>query len=155
MSHVAVVDVVVKDLDALAKACQKLGLELRIGQKTFNWYGKWVGDYNGNNAAFNHGIKPEDYGKCDHAISIPGKPDAYEIGLVDDGAGGFKLVYDFWNGGYGIEKLAGKDCSKVVESYTEEVTKNECKAIAETEGYFYSENYDEATGEMVIELTSY
>ena len=80
MSHVSSVRIEIRSLEALRLACRRLGLQLNEGQKTHKWYGRWVGDYHGADAAFHHGIKPEDYGKCEHAISIPGDDEAYEIG---------------------------------------------------------------------------
>lgn len=98
MSHVVGVDYVVDDLDALEKACRDVGCELRYGQRSYNWYGKWVNDYDADDAAYNKiGIKPEDYGKCEHAISVTGNKEAYEVGLVKNPNGpGWKLIYDFY-----------------------------------------------------------
>ena len=56
MSHVALVDVIIKDLDAVELACEDLGvLELIRNQPRFNWYGRWVNDYGKEDAAYRHG----------------------------------------------------------------------------------------------------
>jgi hypothetical protein len=108
MSHVTTIDLFITDLDSLAKACERLGLELVKGQKTFKWFGQWVGDYRGQDAAYNQGVDVKDYGKCDHAIRVKGNARAYEIGLVKraDGKAGWQLIWDNWAGGHGL-------CAKV------------------------------------------
>lgn len=99
MSHVTTIDLFITDLDSLAKACERLGLELVTGQKTFKWFGRFVGD-----SVPPQGINPKDYGKCEHAIRVKGNKQAYEIGLVKrvDGKAGYQLVWDNWQGGYGL-----------------------------------------------------
>lgn len=123
MSHVATVKVEVKDLDALRAACAAAGLEWREGQKTFKWFGTWVNDYDGENAAFRSGIAPADYGKCDHAIGVPGNERAYEIGVVARPDGTYALAWDFYHGGQGLETVAGPGCSRLVQAYAGEVAK--------------------------------
>jgi hypothetical protein len=59
MSHITKIDLLIKDLDALDKACGKLGLELVRGQKTFRAYRA---------------------GTCEHGIRAVDSPNAYEIG---------------------------------------------------------------------------
>ena len=124
MSHVASIDIEIKDLAALKAACAEIGMEFKEGQQTYKWYGRWMNDYSGADAAFRADVAPKDYGKCAHAIGVPGSSTAYEIGVVQQKDGTFKLVWDFWNGGYGLEKLAGPKCSTLVKSYVGEVTKH-------------------------------
>ncbi len=119
MSHVASVELIVHDLDALAVAAEKCGMKLVQDQKTYKWYGKWVQDYNDKDAAYKLGIDPDDYGKCEHAIVVPGDKSAYEIGVVKNPKGeGYVLVYDFWGPGQKIvDRVGGQDCSKLVQEY--------------------------------------
>jgi len=123
MSHVASVKTVVKDLDILEKACQAIGLELVRNKHTFKWYGTWVNDYNGQNAAYRNGIDPKEYGKCEHAIRVKGgNKETYEIGVVKNkDEEGYSLVYDFWQGGFGLEKVAGKDLTILQKEYNKMV----------------------------------
>lgn len=103
MSHITKINLLIKDLDALDKACSRLGLELVRGQKTFKWYGRFVGDSLGI-----AGVNPADYGKCEHAIRVKGNVGAYEIGLVkraDDK--GYDLHWDNYQGGYGLAEKVG------------------------------------------------
>jgi hypothetical protein len=118
MSHVATIDIEIKDLDCLAKAAQQLGLELVNGQKTYRWYGRSVGDY-----PLPTGFTAEDLGKCEHAIRIPGNTAAYEIGVVArrDGKPGYTLQWDFYCGGYGMEKIVGQNASKLRQEYAAQV----------------------------------
>jgi hypothetical protein len=100
MSHVAMVSIEIKDLDALKVAAEECGLEFRENQKTYKWYGKWMNDYSGDDAAYKAGLDPKDYGKCAHAIGVPNNNRAYEIGVIDKGEGKYGLVWDFWQGGH-------------------------------------------------------
>lgn len=81
MSHMICVKSKFKDLEALEKACKNLGWTFHKNQKTFKWYGTWVNDYSEEDAAYLNGVKVEDFGKCSHAISIPGCK--YQAGLVE------------------------------------------------------------------------
>jgi hypothetical protein len=128
MSHVAKINLQITNLDALANACARLGLELVKGQKTYRWYGRSVGAYRRADAV----AAPD--GKCEHTIRVKGNPNAYEIGLVKraDGKAGYELVWDHWQGGYGLcEKVMyGKydrrmpaNADKLKDWYTAEVTR--------------------------------
>jgi len=128
MSHVARLDIQIKDLNALKEACKACGLQWKEGQKTHKWYGRWVNDYHGNNAAYKKGIDPKNYGKCEHAIGVPGNSQAYEIGVVKMPDGTYSLIWDFWGGGHGLQALAGDNCSNLVKSYVTNVTKKKLAA---------------------------
>ena len=112
MSHVARIDMEIKDLTALKAAAKLLGMEFLEGQTTYRWYGRHVGDY-----SLPEGFKASDLGKCEHAIGIPNDKKAYEIGVVKrrDGKEGYTLLWDFWAGGYGLEAKVGKDGNKLKE----------------------------------------
>lgn len=120
MSHVASVDLEIDDLGCLREAAKMIGLEFVDNQKTFRWFGRWVNDYNGQDAAHQHGVKPEDYGKCEHAIRIPGATEAYEVGVIKrpDGKPGYQLVWDFWQGGYGLKNKIGENGGLLKQSYS-------------------------------------
>jgi hypothetical protein len=123
MSHVACVDIEITDLDALELACERLGWKLTRGAKTYEWYGQWVNDYSEEDAAYKHGIKTEDYGKCDHKITVPGVK--YEIGLTEQEDGSYKAVFDFYSHEL-TEAVGGKSCPKLKQLYGVEKTKKEC-----------------------------
>ena len=138
------VEVKVKDLAVLAKVCKELGLELKIGQKTYRWFGKFVGD-----SKLPDGLRIEDLGKCDHAISVAGNSSAYEVGLRKEPDGSFRLVYDFWGSGYGLEAAVGKNCGKLMQAYSQEVAK---KNLLKS-GYVLSGKKKLADGSMEMVFT--
>ena len=102
MSHLAKIELEVKDLDDLSLSCRHLGLTLVQGKKTFRWF-------NGESA-------------CDHAIEVPGA--TYEIGLVlNDGK--FELQTDFFD--KGIESAIGKNGGLLKQRYAVERTRSQAK----------------------------
>lgn len=123
MSHVATVEMEIKDLDALRAACKAIGVEFREGQRTFRWFGQWVNDYSAADAAYKRGIDPKTYGTCEHAISVPGNPHAYEVGVVRTNTGKLALAWDFYAGGHGLMAAVGPKAGKLVGAYATEVAK--------------------------------
>ena len=149
MSHVTTIKMEIKDLVALKDACVKAGLEFRENKKTYKWWGYSVGDY-----PVPKGFTKEDLGKCDHAIGVPGNKNAYEIGVVvRDGK--ISMLWDFYGGGQGLEKVAGKDCCNLTEAYTQTVAVKEATKFAQAQGWSVSTKLDQDTNEYVIELTKY
>ena len=128
--HVAVVKLEIRSLDALKLACQRLGLEFREGQTTYAWFGKSVGD-----APLPEGFTPEDLGKGQHAIHVPGAK--YEIGVAFKN-GAWRLLWDSWRSG-GLEQALGPDCNKLRQAYGVEAAKLE----AQRQGYSVWETQEE------------
>jgi hypothetical protein len=128
MSHVASIDLEVKDLACLKEACKELGLTFNEGESKYQWYGQFVDDYNGEDAAYKHGFDPERYGKdAEHTISCS-KKDAYEVGVImKDGQ--MQLIYDFWNNGNGLEDHVGKRCCKLKQGYAKHVALKKAKRL--------------------------
>lgn len=124
MSHIVTLKTKFLDLDALKQACPDLGLEFRENQRTYNWFGKSVGDY-----PLPAGFTKEDLGKCNHAIAVKdASSNTYEIGVVANKNGeGYTLLWDFWQGGYGLEAKVGKNASKLVQGYKVEVAIKELR----------------------------
>lgn len=130
MSHVATIDLKIMDLDALEAAAKTCGLELRRGQKTYEWFGRWVKDYHAHDAAYKNGFDPNDYGKCDHAIINPtGGHGAYEIGVVARDDGSYALIYDFWgtSGRVLKDKVGGNNCEGLAQEYSVNVATKQAK----------------------------
>ncbi len=115
MSHVSEIDVVVKSLDALKAACQRMGFQFVEGQKTYAWYGHWVGDY-----PLPKNTTVADLGKCNHAIRVPGAK--YEVGVVEMPDGTFILRYDFFSSG-GLDAKLGKGAGLLKQAYGIEAAK--------------------------------
>lgn len=126
MSHVARIDMEIKDLECLKKAAESLGLKFVEGQTSYRWFNQHVGDY-----PLPENFKVSDLGKCEHALSIPGNSTAYEIGVVKrrDGKPGYTLLWDFWQGGYGLQAKVGKDGNLLKQSYAEAVAMKQLKGF--------------------------
>ena len=102
MSHISKIELEVRDIRVLGNACQRLGLELLKGQKTFKWYGKEA--------------------TCDHAIRLPGAD--YEIGILKTG-GLYELSCDYYD--RNIEKAIGVQGGFLKQAYAVEKTKVEAR----------------------------
>src|SRR5689334_8648128 len=136
MSHVTTIKAEILDLDALKEACSEIGMEFRENQRKYRWFGRHVGDY-----PLPEGFSKSDLGRCDHAIGVPRNRNAYEIGVVERD-NSFKLLFDFWNKGFGLEAAAGKGCEKLIESYTRIVARKTAKNYARANGWTLSEQYN-------------
>lgn len=113
-------------MQALKLACKELGLEFVEGQKTIRWFGKWMRDYDAADAAYKLGIKPEEYGKCDHAIRVSGS--GYDIGVLKRPSGGYQIYWDFYGTGHAITKaVGGTSAPKLMQSYAAHKTMLEAK----------------------------
>jgi hypothetical protein len=121
MSHVAKIELEIKDLTALAAACQALGLEFMYGQKTYKCYGR----IQGMSDQMPAGFTVEEMGHCEHAIRIPGNSRAYEIGVVTrrDGKAGYALLLDAWQGGFGLTEKIGESGQKLKQNYSSAVAR--------------------------------
>jgi len=129
MSHVADVQLQVLDLEALKAEVKAAGCEWLEGQTTHRWYGRFLNDWNSDLAAVNR-RDPETFGKCLHAIRIPGVN--YEIGVVQHSSGkGYDLVYDNFGSsgshdGQRIEqKFGGAGLPALKQGYARQVAKRE------------------------------
>jgi hypothetical protein len=108
MSHIAQIELEIRDLDALAAACETLGLELVRNQKTYRCWGtgKNMGVLEsqeqsslqrGQGKLMPTGFALADMGKCDHAIRVKNSDQhTYEIGLAArrDGRSGYLMLWD-------------------------------------------------------------
>ena len=133
MSHIAKIEIEVKDLAILKRACARLGFEFRENQTTFTWFGNYLGD-----SPLPEGVNQNDLGKCNHAISIPEA--RYEIGVVSKGQG-YDLVWDYWSTG-GLQAAIGQNGGRLRQAYAAE------KAILEArrKGYRVTEQTTENGG---------
>jgi len=108
MSHIATVSVEIKSIHALGEACKRLGCQLVLNQKTAKFYANQTQD-------------------CAHAIKIPGT--SWEVAVIDNGDGTFKLGFD----GYGregkvITKLLGDGLKGLSQEYAAQVVESQLKA---------------------------
>lgn len=119
MSHVATIDLEIKDLECLKRAATALGLEFKENQNTYKWFGTHVGDY-----PLPAGFSKEELGTCEHALSVVGAGDrTYEVGISKrrDGKPGYTLLWDFWAGGYGLKEKIGENGINLKKEYSAQV----------------------------------
>jgi hypothetical protein len=102
MSHIAKVALKVKSLSALEAAAKEIGCDYRRNQKDFLWY---AGKRN----------------PCSHAIGVPGKKDAYEVGIIHEKDGSYSLQFDPYGGGLGLVDKIGRDACKLKQAYAKHV----------------------------------
>lgn len=124
MSHLTVMSQQIREADLayLKKAVNNFasqGLKWREGQTTHRWYGENVGDYTAEDAATRQGFDTSGFGKCLHAIGTD-DPRMYEIGVVRQSDGNYALLYDFWNGGYGLSKIVGAKGERLLQEFAKE-----------------------------------
>lgn len=146
MSHVVVLDLEIKSLEAVKRLCENMGWQFLENQKSYHWYGTWVGDYEAEDAAVKQGILPEDLGKCDHAIHIPGVE--YELGLKSSG-GKYTLLWDFWDARL-AQAMGGKEGNRFMQEYG----KASVTLEAEEQGFEWSARKLE-NGNYEIEVETY
>jgi len=126
MSHISKIELEINDLEALKTACTIMGLNFMENQKTYKWFGHWVGD-----SPLPDGVKVKDLGKCTHAIQVPGA--RYEIGVKQNGSK-YHLIYDYYSSGR-LEQHIGKGACKIKQTYTLARIRKE----ARQKGYLYHE----------------
>lgn len=120
MSHtVEITNLLIRDLNALQRAAERLGLAFVANQRTYRWYGYSVGDH-----PLPIGFTKEEMGQCEHALRIPNNDTAYEIGIVTrrDGQPGYALHWDYYRGGYGLTDKIGEEGERLRQAYALEVT---------------------------------
>jgi hypothetical protein len=119
MSKVVAIQFLIQDLHALSRACARLGLEFIRDQHQYRWYGN-----RGQNEAVPEGFTREELGTCEHVIRVPNNAQAYEIGVVTrrDGLPGYMLLWDSYNGGFGLTNYVGEGAQKLLQAYSLEVT---------------------------------
>lgn len=118
MSHVACVDIEVRDLDVLEEAAKRCGLRLVRGQRTHKWYGRFLNDWHSDRAASKKGRDPSKFGTCDHALVLANaQPHDYEVGVTGREDGTFDLVYDSFGAGRSLEAAAGVDLERLQNEY--------------------------------------
>lgn len=145
MSHVTTQKAAIRDIEALRRAAKRCGLVFRENQQTYRWYGRSVGDY-----PIPDGYTEADLGRCAHAIGLP-SGQGYEIGVTPSRTveGAYDLLYDFYNGGFGLMAKAGQGCGDLLSWYTAEVaieTYRDEYLISVTDCRLKN-------GELVLELT--
>lgn len=146
MSHVVTVGGIdVTDLEVLQLSGEALGMEL-VEKSTYKFYGRWVGDY-----PLPEGFSQKDLGKCDYALRVKGAgPETYEVGVVKrrDGKPGYSLLFDFWQGGFGLLEKIGENADKLKGEYKLQAAMK----AARRQGFRTSRTVDSKTGKPMATL---
>ena len=149
--HVVSVDTELKDLQAVANACHRLGWQLRLDQKTYQWVGRWYDDTPVPRQLFDeteHGQAEYDnvvrmdphqrthvmqhrLGKCTHAIGLPNARG--EIGLIQRGDK-FVPIWDYYTQGLNDVK-ADNGMNGFLQAYAVELA----KLTAQRQGQMFRE----------------
>lgn len=112
MSHVTAIKTKFADLETLRLAAERLGGYLNVGQKSYEWYGRYVGD--SQLPQHLRGLSNEQLGKCDHAIRFPGAK--YEVGVVETPEG-LELRWDYWGPGGLMPFMGNEQADKLTQAY--------------------------------------
>lgn len=144
----------IHDLDALATACEALGLELQQGKRQYAWWGSFVGD----SSAYGD-FDPRSFGKGDHAIKIAGTTPRngsggpWEIGVVAAKDGdGFQLVYDaYGSAGNALTAKVGPQANRLRQEYACAVATKKATATLARKG-FRVERENLSTGAVRLRL---
>ena len=128
MSHVAQCSVVVRNLNDLEAAAERLGGKLIRDKKSIVWYGRFVDDskawrsfftperaaeIDAMSAQARKAIITKEMSRCDHAIKFTGIN--YEVGVLAQGDGTFRLRYDEYD--YSLKAKLGNGGGKLAQAY--------------------------------------
>jgi len=147
MSHVGTVDCFVTDLADAAAGGEACGFELRQNQRSYTWYGQYVGD-----SQLAPGHDPATFGTCEHVLRLKDHREGdYEIGLVPrvDGEPGWELLYDSWGPGSRIEARAGQRLAKLKD----EIAAAASERVLRRQGYRVTRTVNAETGAIQVRGT--
>ena len=140
ISHVVKTNIQFKSLTALRKALEACGLEFRENQQRYKWFGSFVGDspmpegftWTGKTSRHTYDPKKRMLGTCEHAAGIRGNRDAYEVGVYQKEDGTWGLIWDWYQGGGGLQAHLGgqKDAKKIEAEYAMQLAVEVCQQQA-------------------------
>jgi hypothetical protein len=124
MSHITKIGLKIRDLDAVAEAAERCGMDLRRNQTTHIWYGRTYGN-------------SQTDGTCEHALRLKDhRKGDYEIGLVRAADGdGFELALDSFMQSRLLDAIGGSDGDKLKREYAAAVATKRAKAKLATKGF--------------------
>jgi hypothetical protein len=62
-------------------------------------------------------VSPSQYGQCHHALRVVNDNTAYEVGIIDNGDGTYKIYFDHWGPGKAIVDRIGRAGEKLKQQY--------------------------------------
>ncbi len=106
MSHIKLIEPEREyTIEGLKLMAELMGATMKRS-KTFEWYGRWVGD-----TPLPKGLTLNDLKEVNWEIKYPDAK--YTVGVKEKN-GKVHLLYDFWRNGFGLEvALGGSDCCKL------------------------------------------
>lgn len=134
MSHITRVAFPISDLECLEKAGKDLNGEFCKDQRTYKWFGQFVGD-----TPMPEGMTRETIGKCEHAIRFAGA--TYEVGVAQLSDGSYELRYDYFSAG-GLPKIIGDNANLLRQRYTAQLVMKDRRQ----QGYRVWEERNHTTG---------
>ncbi len=111
MSHISELKTTFKNLDDIELAAARLGGTLLRDQKTYRWFGQYMGD-----SQMPAGMTQADLGKCNHAIRFPHA--SYEVGVRRQPDGTFRLAWDSWSSGGLLKHMGNEQGDRFTQAYT-------------------------------------
>jgi len=127
MSHVQAEEMTFNSRRDMESAAALLDAEI-VEKSTYEWYGLWMNDFDDEDAAYRKGVSVEDYGTCDLVLRPKErKQDDYEVGLVKQGDGSYRPVYDVFGSGKKLITQFGPKLSKFKQTYATVATKRTLK----------------------------
>ncbi len=161
MSHVAQVNAVLKSLDIIEAAAQRLGGKLVRDQHKYRMYASgfvddstdWKTMFSPEEGARIERLSKEERVKiinkamsyADHVITFPGA--SYDVGVIQQNDGTYRLRWDYYGQG-GLPKYMGdRQAGKFVQAYGIEATKR----AAQRKGYGVRES-SKSDGTVQLEL---
>jgi hypothetical protein len=117
VSHVADVDIRIKDLTCFKAAVEALGGEYLATETKIRWYGRFLNDWDSQQAAVNR-IDAKRFGTTDAGVARF-KGCAYDLGLLKNPDGSYTPYFDSYGGGGHalMAKLGGMACAKLKDEY--------------------------------------
>ena len=117
MSHVVTIDCKITDLEAFRLAVERCGGKLERAER-YRWWGSYVGDYPlPKIEGMTPGQVKAKLGRCDgYRVQVPGC--GWDVGLWRMADGSYQMMYDFYQGGRGLERaLGGRGLPKLKQAY--------------------------------------
>lgn len=121
MSHVATINLQIKDIDALKDACSELGLDFMEGQTRFKAHAN-----EGEGQGVIHAIRvgSDKLTELQSTNAEINRRDIYEIGICPAGKDregneqpGFKMLWDTYCGGNGLMMAVGPNAGLLKQTY--------------------------------------
>jgi hypothetical protein len=92
VSHQTTIDIEIRDIPALLKACAEMGFPLLQGVNARGWNGKYV--------------------RSDYCIQLPGE---FDVSLTRNDNGAYKVTADLWDGS--VERVMGAGFGRLKQLY--------------------------------------